>query len=142
VPARPEDGVMRIAFIAFFLALAAGSAQADNCGKSRDYLFGNLSDLTLPPKAYEDLFKVCMAAAAMSNVRDAYILKDGGIAVIAKQESVAATAATLSRFCDAYPKATLHFLTRKELQQIKSITSVVKISSGSSTSCQKIKGIS
>jgi hypothetical protein len=133
---------MRIALIAFFLSLAAGSAQADSCGKSRDYLFGNFSDLVLPPKAYDDLFKVCMAAAAMSNIRDAYVLKDGGIAVIAKQDSVAATAATLSRFCDAYPKATLHFLTRKELQLTKSITSIVKIPSGSSTSCQKIKGIS
>ncbi len=132
---------MRVALIAVILVVAAGSAQADNCGKSRDYLFGNLNDLTLPPKAYEDLFKVCMAAAAMSNVKDAYILKDGGIAVIAKQDSVAATAATLSRFCDAYPKTTLHFLTRKELLQIKSIASVVKISSTSSTSCQKIKGI-
>ena len=134
--------MMRIAPIVVFLALAAGSARADNCGNSRDYLFGNLSDLTLSPKAYDDLFKVCMAAAAMSNVKDAYILKDGGIAAIAKQDSVAATAATLSRFCDAYPKATLHFLTRKELLQIKSIASVVKISSTSSTSCQKIKGIS
>jgi len=133
--------MMRIALIVIFLAVSAGSAQADNCGKSRDYLFGNLSDLTLPPKAYEDLFKVCMAAAAMSNIRDAYILKDGGIAVIAKQDSVAATAATLSQFCDAYPKATLHFLTRNELLKINSITSVVKISSTSSTSCQKIKGI-
>jgi hypothetical protein len=134
---------MRIALIAIFLAFGAGSAQAENCGKSRDYLFANLSgDLTLPPKAYEDLFKVCMAAAAMSNVKDAYILKDGGIAVIAKQDSVAATAATLSQFCDAYPKATLHFLTQKELLQIKSIASVVKIPSTSSTSCQKIKGIS
>ena len=133
---------MRIALIAIFLALAAGSARADNCGKSRDYLFANLNgDLTLPPKAYEDLFKICMAAAAMSNVKDAYILKDGGIAVIAKQDSVAATAATLSQFCDAYPKATLHFLTRNELLKINSITSVVKISSTSSTSCQKIKGI-
>ena len=134
---------MRIALIAIFLALAADSAQADNCGKSRDYLFANLSgDLTLPPKAYEDLFKICMAAAAMSNVKDAYILKDGGIAVIAKQDSVAATAATLSQFCDAYPKATLHFLTQKERLQIKSVTSVVKIPSTSSTSCQKIKGMS
>ena len=134
---------MRIAFIAIFLALAAGSARADNCGKSRDYLFANLNgDLTLPPKAYEDLFKICMAAAAMSNVKDAYILKDGGIAVIAKQDSVAATAATLSQFCDDYPKATLHFLTRKELLQIKSVMSVVKIPSTSSTSCQKIKGMS
>ena len=133
---------MRIALIAIFLALAADSAQADNCGKSRDYLFDNLSDLKLPPKAYEDLFRVCMAAAAMSNVRDAYILKDGGIAVIAKQDSVAATAATLSQFCDDYPKATLHFLTRKELLQVKSVPSVVKIPSTSSTSCQKIKGMS
>ena len=134
--------MIRIALIAVFLGVAAGSAQADSCGKSRDLLFGNLSELTLPPKAYEDLFKVCMAAAAMSNVRDAYILKDGGIAVIAKQDSVAATAATLSRFCDAYPKATLHFLTRKELLQVKSITAVVRIPSASATSCQKIKGIS
>jgi hypothetical protein len=69
-------------------------------------------------------------------------LKDGGIAVIAKQDSVAATAATLSQFCDAYPRATLHFLTRKELLQIKSIVNVIKISSTSSTSCQKVKGIS
>jgi hypothetical protein len=129
--------MIRIALIAIFLALGAGSAQADNCGKSRDYLFGDPGDLTLPPKAYEDLFKVCMAAAAMSNVRDAYILKDGGIAVIAKQDSVAATAATLSQFCDA----TLHFLTRKELLQINTIANVVKISSTSSTSCQKIKGL-
>jgi hypothetical protein len=135
--------MIRIALIAIFLALAAGSAQADNCSKSRDYLFANMNgDLTLPPKAYEDLFKICMAAAAMSNVKDAYILKDGGIAVIAKQDSVAATAATLSQFCDDYPKATLHFLTQKELLQIKSVTSVVKIRSTSSTSCQKIKGMS
>ncbi len=134
---------MRIALIAIFLALAAGGARADNCSKSRDYLFANPNgDLTLPPKAYEDLFKICMAAAAMSNVKDAYILKDGGIAVIAKQDSVAATAATLSQFCDDHPKATLHFLTRKELPQIKSVTSVVKIPSTSSTSCQKIKGMS
>jgi hypothetical protein len=139
--ARFEDGMMRMAFPAIFLVLGAGGAHADNCSKSRDYLFGNLSDLTLPPKAYEDLFKVCMTAAAMSNVRDAYILMDGGIAVIAKQDSVAATAATLSQFCDVYPKATLHFLTRKELLQINSISSVVKISSTSSTSCQKIKGL-
>jgi sulfur relay (sulfurtransferase) DsrF/TusC family protein len=133
----------RIALVTIFIAFAAGSAQADNCGKSRDYLFANFSgDLALPPKAYEDLFKVCMATAAMSNVRDAYMLRDGGIAVIAKQHSVAATAATLSQFCDAYPKATLHFLTQKELLEIKSIMNVVKISSTSSASCQKIKGTS
>jgi uncharacterized membrane protein YcaP (DUF421 family) len=82
-----------------------------------------------------------MAAAAMPNVKDAYILKDGGIAVIPKQDTVAATAATLSQFCDDHPRATLHFLTHKELLDVKSIVNVIKISSTSSTSCQKIKGI-
>ena len=79
----------------------------------------------------------------MANVKDAYILKDGGIAVDSpSKDSLPATAATLSPFCDAYPRATLHFLTRKELLDVKSITSVIKISSASSTPCQKIKGIS
>jgi hypothetical protein len=133
----------RLALIAIFLALAVNGARAENCGRSREYLLGDLGgDLVLPPKAYDDLFKVCMAAATMANVKDAYILKDGGIAVIAKQDSLAATAATLSQFCDTYPRATLHFLTRKELLDVKSIVSVIKISSTSSTSCQKIKGIS
>jgi hypothetical protein len=131
------------ALIVVLLALGATTARAENCGKSREYLLENLGgDLALPPRAYDDLFKICMATAAMSNVKDAYILKDGGIAVIAKQDSVAATAATLSQFCDAYPRATLHFLTRKELLQVRSVQSVVKISSTSSTSCQKIKGTS
>jgi hypothetical protein len=132
----------RLALIAVLLALAA-PARAENCGKSREYLLENLGgDLPMPARAYDDLFKVCMATAAMSNVKDAYILKDGGIAVIAKQDTVAATAATLSQFCEAYPKATLHFLTRKELLQVKSLVNVVKLSSTSSTSCPKIKGIS
>jgi uncharacterized membrane protein YcaP (DUF421 family) len=96
----------------------------------------------MSPQAYENLFKICMTTATMANVKDAYILKDGGIAVIPKQDSVAATAATLSQFCDAYPKATLHFLTHKELLEVKSIVSVIKISSTSSTPCQKIKGVS
>lgn len=139
--ARLDDDMKRLAVIAIFLALAANTARAESCSRSREYLLGNLSgDLRLTPRAYEDLFKTCLATAAMANVKDAYILKDGGIAVIAKQDSVAATAATLSQFCDAYPRATLHFLTRKELLQIKSIVSVIKISSTSSTSCRTIKG--
>jgi hypothetical protein len=133
----------QFALIAVFLALAANSARAENCGTSREFLLGNLNgELALPPKAYDDLFKICLATAAMTNVKDAYILKDGAIAVIAKQDSVAATAATLSQFCDAYPKATLHFLTRKELLQVKSLANVVTIPATSSTPCQKIKGIS
>jgi hypothetical protein len=141
--ARLEHDMIRLAFIAVSLVLAASGARAEHCDRSREYLLGDSGgDRALPPKAYDDLFKLCMAAATMANVKDAYILKDGGIAVIGKQDSVPATAATLSQFCDAYPRATLHFLTRKELLDVKSIVSVIKISSTSSTSCQKIKGVS
>jgi hypothetical protein len=135
----------RIVVIAVFLTLAGNAARADseNCRRSREYLLGSLSgDLTLPPQAYNDLFKICTAAAAMSNVRDAYILRDGGIAVVPKQDGIAATAATLSQFCDTYPRATLRFLTRKEMLLAKSVVSVVQMSSGSSTPCKRIKGIS
>lgn len=135
----------RLVATAILLALAGNPARAEseNCRRSREYLLGSLSgDLTLPPQAYNDLFKICTAAAIMPNIRDAYILKDGGIAVVAKQDSVAATAATLSRFCDSYPRATLRFLTRKEMLMAKSVVSIVRVSSTSSTPCKKIKGIS
>ena len=95
----------------------------------------------MPPQAYNDLFKICSAAASMSNVKDAYILKDGGIAVVPKQDSIPATAATLSQFCDSYPRATLRFLTRKEMQSTKTVGGIVQMSSGSATPCQKIKGL-
>jgi len=134
----------RLVAIAVLLTLACGSARAenDNCRRSREYLLGSLSgDAMLTPQAYNGLFKICMAAIAMPNVRDAYILKDGGIAVIAKQDSVPATAATLSKFCDAYPHGVLRFLTRKEMLQAKSVVSIVQMSSTSSTPCKKIKGL-
>ena len=117
--------------------------ESENCRRSREYLLGSPgSDLTLPPQAYNDLFKICSATASMSNVKDAYILRDGGIAVVPKQDSIPATAATLSQFCDNYPRATLRFLTRKEMQSTKSIAGIVQMSSGSSTPCKKIKGLS
>jgi hypothetical protein len=131
-----------LAAIAAFLALTAAPARADNCNKSREYLLGGLAgDLTMPPQAYERLFRVCTATATMPNVKDAYILKDGGIAVIPKQDTISATAATLSRFCDANPKATLRFISAKELALTKSTSGIVQMSSGSATSCKKIKGI-
>jgi hypothetical protein len=129
--------------VLFIVAGNAARAENDNCRRSREYLLGSLSgEATLPPQAYNDLFKICMAAVAMPNVRDAYILKDGGIAIVAKQDSISATAATLSQFCDAYPHAVLRFLTRREMLQSKSVVSVVLMSSTSSTPCKKIKGLS
>ncbi len=137
--------MIRLVTIVALLMLATNAARAEseNCRRSREYLLGSPGgDLTLPPQAYNDLFKICSATASMSNVKDAYILRDGGIAVVPKQDSIPATAATLSQFCDNYPRATLRFLTRKEMQSIKSIVGIVQMSSGSSTPCKKIKGLS
>jgi hypothetical protein len=131
----------RLIAIVVLLALAGTPARAENCSKSREYLLGGLGgDLVLPPQAYENSFKICIAASAMANVKDAYILNDGGIAVVSKQDTVAATAATLSQFCDSNPKATLRFLTRKDMLFANTLGSIVRMSSTSSTSCQKIKG--
>ena len=136
---------MRRIGLALLLLLTAGAtaAQAENCGKSREYLLGSLAgELPMPAQSYDALFKTCMAASAMSNVKDAYMLKDGGIAVVPKQDSVSATAATLAQFCNAFPRATLRFINRRELALSKSTLAIVRMSSGSATSCKKIKGIS
>ncbi len=131
----------RLLAIAVLLTLAGPPARAENCSKSREYLLGGLGgDLALPPQAYDNLFKICIATSAMANVKDAYILNDGGIAVVPKQDNVAATAATLSQFCDSNPKATLRFLNRKDLLFANTLGGIVQMSSTSSTSCQKIKG--
>ncbi len=123
------------------MLIAGGSAHAESCTKSRDYLLSSLGgDLVQPPQAYQSLFKICLAAISMSNVKDAFVLRDGGIAVIPKQDSVAATAATLSTFCDAYPRGTLRFLSRKDLLYASSVAYIAKMSSTSATPCRKIKG--
>lgn len=123
------------------ISLGVTVAHADSCGKSRDYLLGSLGgEAMMPPDAYRNLFKVCLATATMTNVKDAFILKDGGIAVIPKQDGIAATAGTLSTFCNAYPRGTLRFITRKDQKLGTSISRIVKLSSTSSTSCKAIKG--
>jgi len=43
------------------------------------------------PKVYQDLFKNCLDTLQMSNVKDAFVLKAGAIAVIPKIDGVAAT---------------------------------------------------
>lgn len=132
----------QLAIAVVFLATAVNAAHADNCEKSRAYLLGGVGgELTLKPEEYNNLFKRCLATVAMPNVKDAYILRDGGIGVIPKQDTIAATAATLSRFCEAYPRATLHFLSKRELAADKSLGDIVRTSSTSSTSCQTIMGL-
>jgi hypothetical protein len=130
-----------LAAIVLLASVIAGPAYADSCGRSRDYLLGGLAgELTMPPQAYQSLFKVCLATATMANVKDAVMLKDGGIGVIPKQDSVPATAGTLSTFCNAYPRGTLRFITRKDQRMGLTIGRLVRLSSTSSTPCKVIKG--
>lgn len=126
----------------FVLGTGVAHADSNNCDKSREYLLNGLAgDLEMPSQTYDTLFKICVATAAMSNIKDAYILKDGGIAVIPKQDSIPATAGTLSQFCDDNPTSTLRFLTRKEIALAKTMSAIVQTSSTSATPCKKIKGL-
>ena len=128
--------------LALTLTISCTAAQANSCNKSREYLLGGLvGDLQMTPQTYDGLFKVCETTATMPNVDDAFILKDGGIGVIAKRDTIPATAATLARFCDANPRATLRFISKKDLLLAKSMSKIVSLSSTGTTSCKKIKGL-
>ena len=122
--------------------LATAAHAADSCERSRDYLLGGLAgELPQAPQSYKQLFSICTATADLSNVKDAFILKDGGIGVVARNDGVAATAATLSDFCRRFPRATLRFISRKDQQRVKTIAQTVTIASGGATSCRKIQGL-
>lgn len=139
---RDRFTFLAMTFTAGFLAAQAGPANAiDSCERSRDYLLGGLAgELPQAPQSYKQLFTICIGAADLSNVKDAYILKDGGIGVVAKNDGVAATASTLSDFCRRFPRATLRFISRKDQARAKTMSQTVSISTGSATSCRKIQG--
>ena len=133
---------MRAMILALTLTITCAAVQVNSCNKSREYLLGGLvGDLQMTPQTYDGLFKVCETTATMPNVDDAFILKDGGIGVIAKRDTIPATAATLARFCDANPRATLRFISKKDLLLAKSMSKIVSLSSTGTTSCKKIKGL-
>ncbi|MDB5599789.1 MAG: hypothetical protein JWN71_1833 [Xanthobacteraceae bacterium] len=115
------------------------AAQADSCGKSRDYILENASDLPQKPQVYQQLFKNCLETLQLSNVKDAFILQTGAIAVIPRNDSLSATASTLAQFCTRFPKGNLHFIGRKVQAQAASISRAVRLST-QSTPCQKISG--
>jgi hypothetical protein len=132
---------LRIALAALLLALAATQAQAESCTRSREYILTDSAGrLPRQPSAYQQLFKLCLDTLTMQNVRDAFILKDGGIAVVPRIDDVSTTTNTLAQFCQRYPGATLRFITRGEIPIIANIGRAVDISSGSATSCRKITG--
>jgi hypothetical protein len=133
--------VMRTMLAALLLGLAGTAAQAESCTRSREYILADSSgDLQQQPSAYQQLFKICLDTLMMSNVRDAFILKDGGIAVVPQIDDIKTTTGTLAQFCQRYPGATLRFITRGEMPMVASMGRAVEISSGSATSCRKITG--
>lgn len=128
------------------IILMSGVTSADasdaGCTSSREYILGGLAgDLPQTPQSYKSLFQVCTAAADFYNIKDAYILKDGGIAVVAKRDDIAATATTLSEFCQRFPTATLRFINRAEQKRLKSVAETVLLSSTSATPCRRIRGM-
>jgi len=124
---------------AFALAALAGSAAAESCTKSRDYILG-AGDLAKPAGTYQILFKTCLETLNLSNIKDAFILKDGAVAAIPRNDTIGATAGTLSEFCTRFPRSTLRFVPRTDVRQTTDIARAVKLSSSEATSCSKITG--
>jgi hypothetical protein len=77
----------------------------------------------------------------MENVKDAYVLKDGGIAIIPVRNTVAATAQTLAQFCRRFPKGVARFIAPREERKAFTVGLVVMMSSTGATSCRKINGM-
>jgi hypothetical protein len=125
---------------AVVVGLHVAPAWADSCARSRDYILESAADLTRRSQAYQELYKSCLQTLQLPNVKDAFILKSGAIAVLPRNDSVAATAGTLAQFCTRFPRQTLRFITRREMRIVSNVALVVKLSTAQSTPCQKISG--
>jgi hypothetical protein len=132
---------MKSLLAVLILGLLAGHAQAESCTKSREYILtDSAGDLPQQASSYQNLFRACLDTLMLPNVRDAFILRDGAIAVVPKADGITATANTLAQFCGRYPHGTLRFITRGELPMTTNIARAVQISAGSATTCAKITG--
>ena len=133
---------MKWAVVLLSLAGFTGPAAAENCTKSREYILEGLAgDLAGRAAMYRELFKVCIETLTLPNVKDAYVLRDGGIAVVPKRNTVIATAETLAKFCERFPKSTARFMNPREQSRRPTVGLVVLMSSTGSTSCKKIRGV-
>jgi hypothetical protein len=120
---------------------ATGSARAESCTPSTQYIMENGADgAAIKPQSYQTLSKVCSETLTMSNVKDAFVLRSGAVAVIPRRDGISATATTLSEFCTRFPKGTLRFVTKTELSLTANIGRAVRLDSSSATSCQKLLG--
>ena len=119
-----------------------GPVSAEGCNSSREYILEGLAgDLEKPAARYQDLFKICVETLTLANVKDAYVLKDGGIAIIPTRNTLAATAGTLAQFCQRFPKSVARFLTARERSKALTVGLVVMMSSMGATTCKKIRGM-
>lgn len=119
----------------------SGPVSAESCSNSREYILDGLAgDLPKSAASYQDLFKVCMEALKLDNVKDAYVLKDGGIAIVPARNTTIATAQTLAQFCQRFPKNVARFLTSREQKKSLAVPLVVMVSSTDTTSCKSILG--
>jgi hypothetical protein len=127
---------------AFLLTILAGNAAyAESCTRSLDYILNDLAgQLPQPGMAYQSLLNVCLKTLDLNNVKDAYVLRDGGIAVLPKNNSLIATTGTLADFCRKNPRATLRFITPREARKGLTTGLVVLMSSQDADPCQKILG--
>ena len=124
----------------FILFFAPAATHAESCTTSREYILADtLGELPQSPKNYQDLFKMCLETLQLANVKDAFLLKDGAVAVIPKDSGIAATANTLAQFCQRYPGGRLRFINRGEQARDRDVGQIVKLSSGAATPCQDIK---
>jgi hypothetical protein len=129
-----------LAVVAAFGLCGAHEARAESCTKSRDFILSAPFDLPRKPQAYQELFRACLDTLELSNVQDAFVLKDGAIAVLPRRDTISATASTLAQFCDRFPHGTLHFIGRKDRKRAAVMSQAVTLSSADPTPCEKIKG--
>jgi hypothetical protein len=130
-----------LAAAALLACSTQGALAADSCARSRDYILEGLAgDLTKPSRIYQELFKTCLETLAMPNVKDAYVLKAGLIAIDPQRNTVMATASTLAQFCRRFPRGTARIFTPGEQRQAKTIGLVVLMPSLAAKSCQAIRG--
>jgi len=133
---------LKSAFAVFgcVIGLHVGAARADGCAKSLDYILNSASEDMRKPQLYQQLYKSCLETLQLPNVKDAFILRSGAIAVLPRNSSVPATAGTLAQFCIRFPRTTLRFIRPGERRFVNNITRVVQLGTSQSTSCQNIAG--
>jgi len=130
---------MMVVMTSMVMTGMASPAAAESCTRSSEYILEGLAgDLARPAAIYRNLLKTCMETLTLPNVADAFVLKDGGIAINPRRNTIAATAGTLAQFCQRFPKAVARFITVKEQRKKLTIGLVVSMSSADSASCTKI----